>query len=115
MLRGDPSDGLPGVAGIGEKTAAKLITEFGSLDGLLAAAGAGDAKVPVRARTKLAEAADYLAVAPLVVRVATDADVVMSGADQVPSGPRDRKRVLALKEKWNLGASVDRLLAALDG
>ncbi|HEX5405828.1 MAG TPA: 5'-3' exonuclease, partial [Pseudonocardiaceae bacterium] len=39
LLRGDPSDGLPGVTGIGEKTAAKLITQYGSLHGLLTAAG----------------------------------------------------------------------------
>jgi 5'-3' exonuclease len=37
LLRGDPSDGLPGVRGIGEKTAARLIREHGSLDALLAA------------------------------------------------------------------------------
>jgi 5'-3' exonuclease len=115
MLRGDPSDGLPGVAGIGEKTAAKLISEFGSLDALLAAAAANDPKVPPRARKSLAEAAEYLAVAPLVVRVATDAAVVMTGTDPIPDGPKDRKRMLALKKRWNLGASVDRLLAALDG
>src|SRR5207249_5164683 len=35
-LRGDPSDNLPGVPGIGEKTAAKLINTYGGLDGLFA-------------------------------------------------------------------------------
>ena len=41
-LRGDASDGLPGVAGIGEKTAASLITSYGDLDGILAAASGPD-------------------------------------------------------------------------
>ncbi|MBB4683591.1 5'-3' exonuclease [Amycolatopsis jiangsuensis] len=114
-LRGDPSDGLPGVAGIGEKTAAKLITQFGSLDELVAAASAGDPRVPLKTRLRLTEAADYLAVAPTVVRVAVDAPVEQSGPDAVPSAPADPDRVAELAERWNLGRSVERLLAALPG
>ncbi|MPZ79375.1 MAG: flap endonuclease [Actinophytocola sp.] len=113
LLRGDPSDGLPGVTGVGEKTAAKLITRFGSLDGLLAAAAAGDKLVPLRVKTALKDAADYVSVAPLVVRVALDAAVTVDRSDAVPTEPRDLDRVRALQEKWDLGASVDRLLAAL--
>ncbi|MGZ4601890.1 MAG: 5'-3' exonuclease, partial [Oryzihumus sp.] len=71
-LRGDPSDGLPGVAGVGDKTAAALITRYGSLPGLLAALEAGDRAMPAGARAKLEAARDYLAVAPLVVAVARD-------------------------------------------
>ncbi|WP_158883815.1 5'-3' exonuclease [Amycolatopsis anabasis] len=114
-LRGDPSDGLPGVAGIGEKTAAKLITQFGSLRGLLAAAQNEDPAVPAKTRAKLAEAADYLAVAPTVVAVAADAPVELSRPDTVPSAPADPDRVAELAERWNLGKSVERLLAALPG
>jgi 5'-3' exonuclease len=114
VLRGDPSDGLPGVAGIGEKTAAKLITDFGSLSGVLEAVlDPRDRRLTARVRTKLIEAADYLAAAPVVVRVAVDAPVVLDRPDPVPTGAADIDRLFALKKRWNLGTSVDRLIAAL--
>lgn len=114
-LRGDPSDGLPGVAGIGEKTAAKLITQFGSVEALLAAAQASDRALPLKTRLRLTDAAEYLSAAPTVVRVATGADVQVSGEDRVPTIAADPDRVDELGQRWNLGRSVDRLLAALPG
>ncbi|NTW40808.1 MAG: 5'-3' exonuclease, partial [Cellulomonadaceae bacterium] len=59
-LRGDPSDGLPGVPGIGEKTAAALVGRYGSLAGVLAARDAGDPGLTATQRRRLEEAADYL-------------------------------------------------------
>src|SRR5659263_167597 len=104
VLRGDPSDGLPGVAGIGEKTAAALLRRYGSLDGVLAALGNVDPGITTAQRRRLHEAADYLAVAPVVVRVARDAPVA-NVDDRVPTAPRDPERLAELAERWGLGGS----------
>ncbi|MCS7482061.1 5'-3' exonuclease H3TH domain-containing protein [Umezawaea endophytica] len=115
VLRGDPSDGLPGVAGIGEKTAAKLITEFGSLEAVLAAVtDPRDRKLTTRARNSLIAAEDYLAAAPTVVNVAVDAPVVLDRPDKVPTAPIDPDRVAELGKQWGLGSSLPRLVSALE-
>jgi 5'-3' exonuclease len=115
VLRGDPSDGLPGVPGIGEKSAAALVTRFGSLDGLVAALDSGsDAGFPAGARTKLAAARDYLAAAPAVARVRTDVPVPEHD-DRLPTEPADPAGLVALGERWNLDAPLNRLLSALAG
>ncbi|KAA2260459.1 5'-3' exonuclease [Solihabitans fulvus] len=114
-LRGDPSDGLPGVAGVGEKTAAKLITQFGSLDALLAAVyDPRDRVLTTKVRNNLIAAKDYLAVAPTVVRVAVDAPVTVDRSDVVPSRPADPDRLTELGRRWGLGSSVGRLVSALE-
>ena len=115
-LRGDTSDGLPGVAGIGEKTAASLLGEYGTLDGILAAADAGSG-LSASVRSKLAAAADYLGVAPAVVRVVRDLELPtleQAGAQLHPVAGDSRAELEALATDWNLGGSVGRFLEALD-
>ena len=114
MLRGDPSDGLPGVPGIGAKTAATLVGRFASWAELRAAiTDRSDTRLSPPVRSKLGAAAPYLAVVEPVVRVALDAAVQLDRADTLPSAPADPDRLDALVERWGLGGSVDRLLAAL--
>ena len=116
-LRGDASDGLPGVSGIGEKTAASLLAEYGTLESLLAAAEDRESGLSAAVRAKLAAAADYLAVAPAVVRVVRNLDLptlAEAGAQLRPVTGEDRAELERLAEEWNLGGSVRRLLAALD-
>jgi 5'-3' exonuclease len=112
LLRGDPSDGLPGVPGIGEKTAAKLLAEFGDLAGIIAAVGDPKAKLTPSQRKRLDEARPYLAVAPKVVKVADD--VPLPDVDTtLPRAPRDPAAVEELAARWGLGGSLQRLLATL--
>src|SRR5690606_31617821 len=90
-LRGDPSDGLPGVPGVGDKTAAGMVSAFGSIPQILAAAQDPASDMSKGVRAKVLSSADYLAVAPTVVRVAGDAPVDLNPDDpaMLPSVPAD--------------------------
>lgn len=116
-LRGDASDGLPGVSGIGEKTAASLLLQYGTLDGLLAAARDAGSGLSSPVRSKLALASDYLTVAPAVVNVVRDLELPTleeAGAQLHPVTGDPRAELERLAIEWNLGGSVRRLLDALD-
>jgi 5'-3' exonuclease len=111
-LRGDPSDGLPGVPGVGEKTAAKLLEAYGDLAGIVAAVDDPASKLTPAQRRRLTEARAYLEVAPKVVRVADD--VPLPPFDPaLPTGPKDPEALRELAETWGLGGSLQRLLAVL--
>ncbi|MGH3655866.1 MAG: 5'-3' exonuclease [Micromonosporaceae bacterium] len=112
-LRGDPSDGLPGVAGVGEKTAARLVNRYGGLEGILHALSDPDSGFAPGLRTKLTAAGGYLAAAAPVVRVVRDAPVPRVDST-LPHAPRDPDALIALAEKWNLAGSLRRIIDALD-
>lgn len=109
-LRGDPSDGLPGVPGVGEKTAAGLIQRWGSIEALLQAVDNGDPAVSQR--PKLEAARDYLAVAAQVTRVRTDCPLGSFDA-RLHREPADPERLVELVDRWGVESSVNRLLAAV--
>ena len=97
LLRGDPSDGLPGVPGIGEKTAATMLTKYGSLDAVLAATHNPNSELPKAVRAKILAATDYIEAARPVVRVARDAPVhFYTDDDRLPRQPADPQRVAEL-------------------
>jgi 5'-3' exonuclease len=115
LLRGDPSDGLPGVPGVGEKTAATMLDQYGSLDAILAAAHDPKSKLPRAFRAKILAAADYIDAAVPVVRVARDAPVeVYRDSDDLPLHAADPARVAELAERYGLASPVARLQKALD-
>ena len=104
MLRGDPSDGLPGVRGVGPKTAATLLARHGSLDALREAQDDGG-----RVAAALREQADYLDAMRVVVPVAIDVTVEMT-----PHAPPDHERLAQLAQQHALRGSVERFEAALE-
>jgi 5'-3' exonuclease len=115
LLRGDPSDGLPGVAGIGEKSAMTLLGQYGSLECILNAADDPKSNLSKTFRTKLVSARVYVDAALPVVRVATDAPVTLSReTDLLPLSAADPKRVADLAEQHGIGSSIGRLQKALD-
>lgn len=114
VLRGDASDGLPGVKGIGAKTAADLLRQYGDLAGILAAALDESGSMSGTLRAKLRASADYLAVAPAVVEVARDIDLPAIDSAISPLSAPSLERVQALAEHWGLSSPVRRVLDSFD-
>jgi 5'-3' exonuclease len=113
ILRGDPSDELPGVRGVGEKTARALVQTYGSLDELLADASS-DAPIPgplkgkPAIRARLREAEEYIATMRRLVPIESETPL------EVWAGRRDDDALRALAEQHGLRGPVVRLLAAMD-
>ena len=109
VMRGDASDGLPGVAGIGEKTAATLVNEFGDLDAILTAALDDSSTIKPRPRASLLDSRDYIDAARIVVAVRQDLAVEVPSA--LPAA--DPGGLRAFGERWGVSSPVERLLAQL--
>ncbi len=108
-LRGDASDGLPGVRGVGEKTAALLLRQYGDLAGIAAAADDPASSMRPAVRRALAAAADYLAVAPGVVAVRRDLALTVP-----PTGP-DPDLLRELGHRYGIAGPIRRAAEALAG
>jgi len=113
VLRGDPSDGLPGVPGIGEKTAAALIRAFGDLGSLKNALDMGHGGFPAGTRKKLEAARGYLDVAPPVVRTATDVPLGDDIDGTLPAVPPDEELLTEMGAGLGLGSSLTRFRAVV--
>ena len=112
MIRGDSSDGLPGIRGIGEKGAAAIAKQFKNLSEVMRAAESGDERLTPNLRKKLLESADYALIAPKLVSCALDVAIPEMKID-LPSKPNSFEKILALKDEYGLGASLDRIISAL--
>lgn len=112
MIRGDASDGLPGIKGIGEKGAASIAKQFTNLDEVMKAATNDDERLTTNIRKKLLESAEYAKIAPKLVGCATDVSIPKMKID-LPIRPLDSKKIQDMKEEFGLGTSVDRIMNAL--
>ncbi len=107
-LRGDPSDNLPGVPGVGEKTAAKLINAYGGLDGIFAAA---DEQTP-KLKENLVANEDHARLNEELMMLVRDVPLGLA-AEDLERGPVDVERAGGLLEVLELSRARERLTALL--
>ena len=112
MIRGDASDGLPGVRGIGEKGAAIIANNFATIEDALAAAFRDDDRLTPALRKKLIEGESYIEIAPTIVHCALDVPIPTIDM-KMPTRPDSLDKIYELQKQYGLGASVDRMIAAL--
>jgi 5'-3' exonuclease len=112
ILRGDPSDGLPGVPGVGEKTAAALVSRFGPVESVVAAAEQGSAGFPAGSANKIMSAREYLSVAPGAVRARLDVPLP-DIADELPSAAADPDELDRLGSELGIASSLRRVQQAI--
>jgi 5'-3' exonuclease len=112
IFRGDPSDGLPGVKGIGEKGAALIANHFATVDEVVAAAESEDRVLTPNLIKKIIAGKDYLRIAPTLVLCARDVSLPVVDL-ALPQKPSDLSHIYQLQKDYGLGASIDRMIAAL--
>jgi 5'-3' exonuclease len=113
VMRGDASDGLPGVPGIGEKTAATLLAAHADIDGILAAANDPASDLRPRIRQSLLDSRDYIAAARTVVTVREDVASVADVVPLQPLSPEVKSTLTEFGETWGLGGVPQRVIDAL--
>ncbi|GAB3610447.1 5'-3' exonuclease [Humibacter ginsengiterrae] len=112
-MRGDPSDGLPGVAGIGEKSAAGLLREFGDLEGILTAANDPATPMGAGVRAKLMASTEYLERAVPAIAVGERVDLPEVDGTLRALDAAQLASVYSIGERYGLGSALDRALKAL--
>jgi 5'-3' exonuclease len=113
MIRGDASDGLPGLKGIGEKGAALLANNFKDLDSILVAAENNDERLKPALIKRIIESQEYAAIAPTLVNCALDVPVPTID-HQLMTNKINLELVKSMQDEFGLGASVDRLISAIE-
>ncbi|MEX1169702.1 MAG: DNA polymerase I [Chloroflexota bacterium] len=104
-LKGDPTDNIPGVPGVGEKTAAKLIREFGDLESLFARI---DEVTPEKLREKLREHRDRIAMGHELSRIVCDVPIEFD-LESARLGDYDRDTVVRLFREYEFRTLIERL------
>ena len=112
MFRGDPSDGLPGVKGIGEKGAALICNLFPNVDQVIIGAKDKHPDLTPNLIKKILDGQDYLAIAPTLVQCARNVSLPYLDL-ALPKKPGDLSEIYSLQKQYGLGASIDRMIAAL--
>jgi 5'-3' exonuclease len=112
IFRGDPSDGLPGVKGIGEKGAAVIANNFANVDEVIAGAKSNHAALTPNLIKKIIAGQDYLKIAPTLVQCARQVSLPVIDL-ALPTKPSDLSHIYQLQKDYGLGASIDRMIAAL--
>jgi DNA polymerase-1 len=108
-LRGDTSDNLPGVPGIGEKTAAKLIVAYGNLEGIYEHLD----ELPLKQRTNLAEAKDRVFKNREMSRLYTEVDLDGLKPTDLRQGAFDRERMRTLFNQLEFRTILPLMLEAV--
>ncbi len=104
-LKGDSTDNIPGVPGVGDKTAAKLISRFGDLDALFSRL---DEVTPEKLREKLREHHDRVLASRGLVTIHRDLPVRLD-LDAARFGDYDREEVVRLFREYEFRTLIDRL------
>ena len=113
MIRGDSSDGLPGIKGIGEKGAMVITNLFKTMPEVMQAAAGADERLSANIRKKLLESSQYAAIAPKLVGCALDV-AIPEMEISMPKKPKSLEKIIKLKDEFGLGASIDRIMSALN-